>query len=234
MCRRPCRRTAGQADRERAVVVAARPGVQVVAAPGVVRLPGGDRVLDHDLARGADRPHRHRNVALSTRRGVQPQQVGTSPPVGRLHRQRRLPVAAHGPGPGGQRMGGLHVQAATALSAGTRTVSCDWQPWLKKRCQTWQAGTYLLRLDASSVLSATLPMTVRSVSTAGKIVIRTRSPPGRRQHLGRLRPVHRAGRLQRPLAHSFTCRSTARAQTHVSGLTGAHPHESWSRAGLDF
>ena len=36
----------------------------------------------------------------------------------------------------------------------------------------WPAGTYLLRLDASSGAQRYVPMTVRSFSTAGKLVIK--------------------------------------------------------------
>ncbi len=88
-----------QADRQRAVGVG--PGgalVQVVAAPGVVGLPGGDRVLDHDLARRAGRAHGQRHVALGARVGVQPEQVGAVRPACGRHRQRRAPVGVHGAG----------------------------------------------------------------------------------------------------------------------------------------
>ena len=80
-----------QADRQRAVVVvgdAAGAVVQVVAAPGVVGLPGLDRVLDHDLARGAGRPDGDRDEPLRARLGVQPQQVGALRPVVRSARCR--------------------------------------------------------------------------------------------------------------------------------------------------
>ena len=65
-----------------------------------------------------------------------------------------------------------HVQRRHSLSAGTRTVSCDWQPSLTMQTADWPAGTYLLRLDASSGAQRYVPMTVRSFSTAGKIVIK--------------------------------------------------------------
>jgi N,N-dimethylformamidase beta subunit-like protein len=65
-----------------------------------------------------------------------------------------------------------HVQRRHSLSAGTRTVSCDWQPSLTMQTADWPEGTYLLRLDASSGAQRYVPMTVRSASTAGKIVIK--------------------------------------------------------------
>ncbi len=65
-----------------------------------------------------------------------------------------------------------HVQRRHTLSAATRTVSCDWQPSLTLPTADWPEGTYLLRLDASSGAQRYVPLTVRSVSTAGKIVIK--------------------------------------------------------------
>ncbi len=64
------------------------------------------------------------------------------------------------------------MQRRHTLSAGTKTVSCDWQPCLTMHTADWPEGTYLLRLDASSGAQRYVPLTVRSVSTAGKIVIK--------------------------------------------------------------
>ncbi len=64
------------------------------------------------------------------------------------------------------------VQRAHSLSGPTRTVSCDWEPSLTMRTDDWPAGTYLLRLDAASGAQRYVPLTVRSFSTAGKVVIK--------------------------------------------------------------
>ena len=87
-----------QADRQRAVaVVGDAPGavVQVVAAPGVVRLPGRRAVLDDDLARGAGRPDGHRDVALGPGLRVQPEQVRARGPVVGRHGQGLTPDRLH-------------------------------------------------------------------------------------------------------------------------------------------
>jgi hypothetical protein len=54
---------------------AAGAAVEVVAAPGVIGLPGLDRVLDHDLASGGRGPDGEGDEPLRARLGVQPQQV---------------------------------------------------------------------------------------------------------------------------------------------------------------
>lgn len=65
-----------------------------------------------------------------------------------------------------------HRQRRHAVSSQTRTVSCDWHPVLTMRTDDWPEGAYLLRLDASSGAQRYVPLTVRSFSTAGKIVLK--------------------------------------------------------------
>jgi hypothetical protein len=65
-----------------------------------------------------------------------------------------------------------HKQPRHTLSGQTRTVSCDWHPALTMPTADWPEGTYLLRLDASSGAQRYVPLTVRSSSTAGKIVLK--------------------------------------------------------------
>ena len=87
-----------QADRERPVAVVAHPAgpvVQVVAAPGVVGLPGLHTVLDHDLAGGTGRAHGHRHEPLGAVLRVQAEQVGTFRPVVGGHGQGRFPPGFH-------------------------------------------------------------------------------------------------------------------------------------------
>ena len=87
-----------QADRQRAVAVigdAAGAVVEVVAAPGVVGLPGLDPVLDHDLACGGGGPDGDGDEPLRARLGVQPQQVGAFRPAVRRHGEGRFPVGLH-------------------------------------------------------------------------------------------------------------------------------------------
>ena len=65
-----------------------------------------------------------------------------------------------------------HAQRHHAVSAGTRTVSCAWAPSLTMRTDDWPEGSYLLRLDASSGGQRYVPLTVRSFSNAGKLVLK--------------------------------------------------------------
>ena len=65
-----------------------------------------------------------------------------------------------------------HKQKRHLVSGQTRTVSCDWHPVLTMQTADWPEGSYLLRLDASSGAQRYVPMTVRSYSTAGKVVLK--------------------------------------------------------------
>jgi hypothetical protein len=65
-----------------------------------------------------------------------------------------------------------HRQRASTLIGGTNTVEADWGPSLTVPTDGWPAGSYLLRLDAVSGAQRYVPVTVRSASTAGKIVIK--------------------------------------------------------------
>jgi hypothetical protein len=62
-------------------------------------------------------------------------------------------------------------QAAAAISTATRTVTAPWDPSLTVSTAGWAPGAYLLRLDASTGAERYVPITVRSASTAGKVVI---------------------------------------------------------------
>jgi hypothetical protein len=65
-----------------------------------------------------------------------------------------------------------HRQRAAALAAPTRTVHTDWGTSLTVPTDGWPAGAYLLRLDAHSGAQRYVPLTVRSTSTAGKVVLK--------------------------------------------------------------
>jgi hypothetical protein len=65
-----------------------------------------------------------------------------------------------------------HRQRASTLTGGTNTVEAVWGPSLTVPTDGWPAGCYLLRLDAESGAQRYVPVTVRSASTAGKIVIK--------------------------------------------------------------
>ncbi len=65
-----------------------------------------------------------------------------------------------------------HVQRHFAVSAATRTVSCAWEPSLTMQTDDWPEGSYLLRLDASSGAQRYVPVTVRSFSNSGKVVLK--------------------------------------------------------------
>jgi len=65
-----------------------------------------------------------------------------------------------------------HVQPAGALAGGTNTIECDWEPSLTIPTDDWPEGSYLLRMDSETGPQRYVPITVRSASTAGKVVIK--------------------------------------------------------------
>jgi hypothetical protein len=64
-----------------------------------------------------------------------------------------------------------HRQRSAARVAATNTVRTDWGRSLTVPTEGWPEGAYLLRLDAQSG-QRYVPITVRSASTAGKVVIK--------------------------------------------------------------
>ncbi len=104
-----------QADRQGSRRIRlARADVQVVAAPGVVGLPGRDAGLEHDLARGAGRADRHRHVPLRAGVRVQPEQVRPGRPVVGRYLDDRVPLGPHRIGRAGQSRSVLPVAAQRA------------------------------------------------------------------------------------------------------------------------
>jgi hypothetical protein len=65
-----------------------------------------------------------------------------------------------------------HRQRPPTRIAPTNTVECDWGESLTVPTHGWPEGSYLLRLDAESGAQRFIPVTVRSASTAGKVVIK--------------------------------------------------------------
>ena len=65
-----------------------------------------------------------------------------------------------------------HRQNAPGLTGSTNTVQTDWDPVVEVPTDDWPAGAYLLRLDADSGAQRYVPVTVRSASTAGKVVLK--------------------------------------------------------------
>ena len=63
------------------------------------------------------------------------------------------------------------VQAQPTIARGTRMVSTRWRPSLTVPTTGWPEGAYLLRLDASRGPERYVPVTVRSATTAGKVVL---------------------------------------------------------------
>ncbi len=54
----------------------------------------------------------------------------------------------------------------------TNTVQTDWGPSLTIPTDDWPDGSYLLRMDAENGAQRFVPVTVRSASTAGKVVLK--------------------------------------------------------------
>jgi hypothetical protein len=65
-----------------------------------------------------------------------------------------------------------HRQNAPGFAGPTSTVQTDWDPAVEVPTDNWPAGSYLLRLDADSGAQRYVPVTVRSASTAGAIVLK--------------------------------------------------------------
>jgi hypothetical protein len=63
------------------------------------------------------------------------------------------------------------VQAGPRIARKTRMVTAPWRPSLTVSTKGWPQGAYLLRLDARSGAERYVPITVRSPSTAGKVVM---------------------------------------------------------------
>jgi hypothetical protein len=65
-----------------------------------------------------------------------------------------------------------HRQRQPDLIRPTNTVEARWEPSLTVPTHDWPEGSYLLRLDAENGAQRFVPVTVRSASTSGKIVIK--------------------------------------------------------------
>jgi hypothetical protein len=63
-------------------------------------------------------------------------------------------------------------QRGPSLRPGTNTVAANWGPSLTVPTDDWPAGSYLLRLDAETGAQRFIPLTIRSPSTAGRVVIK--------------------------------------------------------------
>jgi hypothetical protein len=65
-----------------------------------------------------------------------------------------------------------HRQRAATMTERTNTVHTRWGESLTVPTAGWPAGSYLLRLDAHSGAQRYVPLTLRSASTTGKVVIK--------------------------------------------------------------
>lgn len=84
--------------------------------------------------------------------------------MGWYHGRRARQVWASGELPG-------RAQPRPRMNHRTRMVYTRWRPGLTISTAGWPAGAYLLRLDAASGTQRYVPITVRSASTAGKVVL---------------------------------------------------------------
>jgi hypothetical protein len=64
------------------------------------------------------------------------------------------------------------AQRPASVSAATNTVTADWDPVLDVPTHDWPAGAYLFVLHAESGARRYVPVTVRSASCAGKVVLK--------------------------------------------------------------
>jgi hypothetical protein len=63
-------------------------------------------------------------------------------------------------------------QNAAELTGATNTISTSWDPVTDVRTDDWPEGAYLLRPDVETGAQRYVPVTIRSASTAGKVVLR--------------------------------------------------------------
>ena len=64
------------------------------------------------------------------------------------------------------------AQRAAAVTGVTNTVAVDWDPVLQVPTDDWPPGAYLIKLDADTGAQRYVPVTVRSPSCAGKVVLK--------------------------------------------------------------
>jgi N,N-dimethylformamidase beta subunit-like protein len=64
-------------------------------------------------------------------------------------------------------------QRTATVSDSTSTVATDWDPVLHVPTDDWPPGAYLVKLDADSGAQRYVPVTVRSASCAGKVVLKS-------------------------------------------------------------
>lgn len=62
-------------------------------------------------------------------------------------------------------------QPAVTEAPDTRTITAPWKPTATVTATDWSPGAYLLRLEGADGAQSYVPLTVRSPSTAGKIVV---------------------------------------------------------------
>jgi hypothetical protein len=65
------------------------------------------------------------------------------------------------------------AQRAATVTAATNTVTTDWDPALQVPTDDWPPGAYLVKLDAETGGQRYVPVTVRSPSCAGKVVLKS-------------------------------------------------------------
>ena len=65
------------------------------------------------------------------------------------------------------------AQKAAAVTDATRTVTTDWDPVVHAPTDDWPPGNYLVKLDAETGGQRYVPVTVRSPSCAGKVVLKS-------------------------------------------------------------
>jgi N,N-dimethylformamidase beta subunit-like protein len=65
------------------------------------------------------------------------------------------------------------AQRSASVADATNTVTTDWDPALHVPTDDWPPGAYLVKLDAESGAQRYVPVTVRSASCAGKVVLKS-------------------------------------------------------------
>ncbi|MFF5263933.1 N,N-dimethylformamidase beta subunit family domain-containing protein [Actinomadura viridis] len=160
-----CTSATDEADRRPAVPKGAAGAVAENAEPGTADWRIGRKGAQHEIEGYADRvsvlPGESFRLFVSTTTGgftAEAFRMGWY--GGKLARK----VWQSGQAPGVR-------QPAATIDKRTRTVSAPWNPSMTVTTPDWPAGSYLIRLTATSGAQRYVPVTVRSADTAGRVVV---------------------------------------------------------------
>ena len=161
--------TGPPAARSSAPTGPARPGAQPRVPgpppPGTanwrITYPGPEHAIEGFADRTSTLPGQPVQLFVST---TADSFTATAYRIGNYTGSEALQVFKSAPQPGAK-------QADYLVQQPTHTVVAPWKPSLKLETTGWQPGDYLIRLDGANGVQQFVPLTVRTPSNAGRIVI---------------------------------------------------------------